>query len=391
MKILLHLLIGYSVLCISEKDFKTLLNVANKARLRILNFKKIKDKIYFRVFTFEENKVKKLLGNHGVVFNTVARHGTPEIYKKYRNRAGLILGIVAFFLILYVSPMFIWRINISGLDKIKREDAEKLLCDAGISIGTFSPSIERSRVYSDILLNSKDISWISVNVIGSSAYVEIVEREYASASVNAADGANIVALKDGRVIDTDIKKGQRIVKDGAVVKKDELLVSGVYDTAKMGTRYVYSDAKVYAEINDTYSVKIPLRYNKKTYREEIILEKSVKIFGKSINIFKNYTQSTEKYDTIMREEGLPLACLDGLPVSMKTVCALPYEYEEDSLTEEDALKNARKEMQSLISKADYIEVLGVSERHYVKDNVLFLNCVVDAVQNIASVSEFDVK
>ena len=46
------------------------------------------------------------------------------------------------------------------------------------------------------------------------------------------------------------------VQSGDQVKKGDLLVSGVYDSIRMGTRYVYSDAKVLASIFKEFSVEI---------------------------------------------------------------------------------------------------------------------------------------
>ena len=390
MKIFLHLFLGYSVFCVSHEGYKILLNLSNKARIKLLNVRYKNEKLYVRVYAKDEKRLIYLLDSACVEYRITVRRGCPEIFKKYRHRVGLISGIIAFFLVMYISPLFIWEINISGLERIKREDAEKLLNESGVSIGAFSPLIERSRLYSEILLKSKDISWISVNIIGSSANVEILERDYEAAVITKADGANIIALKDGYIIDTDIKKGRRIVSDGTVVKKDEMLVSGVYDTAKMGTRYVYSDAKVFAGVNDAFSVEIPLKTVKKEYCEEIIMEKTVKIFGKSINILKNYTKSIEKYDTIIREESIPYFAFDRLPVALKSVCALPYETVEVALTEEEALDRARIEIQRMVSEADYTEVLEYSENYYIKNDILYLNCSVEAIQNIALVSEFDV-
>ena len=238
---------------------------------------------------------------------------------------------------------------------------------------------------------SEDISWISVNFIGSSANVEIVERDYTVASEIRSDAANIVAAKDGQVVETDITCGRRVVKKGDIVKKGDVLVSGVYDTGKMGTRYVYSDADIYASVSDEFIVEIPLESTERVYVAEELLACTVKMFGKSINFYKNYSILEGNYDTICKEEKLKFLGLEKLPISILTTHALLYREEPVLLSEEVALERAKLKFYNILdTETDYEETLSIEDTYTVENSILIYKSVVDAIQNIALTSEFEI-
>lgn len=389
MKLLLYLTLGYVDIRIPAETLKNLLNLSNRAGVPLLGLYTEKDTAVIRVYMRDEKKLLTQLQNCAIHYEVLRRRGLPAVWKRYRHRVGILVGLGMFFLVLNIAPLFVWEINITGLDTLSREYVLELLEKEGIHIGTFSPGIDRRAVYTNILRSAEDISWLSVNIRGSSANVEIIEREYAPATKTTADAANIIAVKDGVITDAEVKCGRLEVAKGEVVQKGALLVSGIYDTKKMGTRYVYADAAVYATVCDEYCIEIPLENSKRVYGDESVQEMSLKMFGKSINIFKNYSTFEENYDTILREDNFPLIGLDKLPFSIETVCALPYEDAPILLTEEEALARAKQELwRRLSEEANYVETLSLEESYTVENAVLIYRCSVEAIENIAAVSEF---
>ncbi len=392
MKFLLYLCFGYVRLVLPADRLKDVLNFANSRGVRLLKIRSddCAAKIYFSLR--DEKQFLDFFHDAQIEYDIDGRVGVPVLWRRYRHRVGMMAGLILFFAAIYISPLFIWEINITGLDRLSREDVCELLERQGVKIGVFAPSIDRGKVYAGILRASTDISWLSVNIRGSSANVEIVERDLTNAAEITADGANIVASKDGQIIGADVVRGRMTVKNGAVVKKGELLVSGVIDTNMMGTRYVYSEAEVYARVYDEYQIEIPLENTRRSYMEEEVLEAYIQMFGKSINIFKNYSISYENYDTIQRENNLAFPGLEQLPLSMLYVCALPYEDAPVLLSEEEALSRARTELKRQIAEKDtYAELLSREEFYEISDAVLIYRCSIEAVENIAVVSEFEIQ
>ena len=389
MKLFLYLALGYTDIRMAQEAVKEFLNLANRCGCPLLNMRMQENTAVVRVYMRDEKKILSCLQSCGIKAEVLRRRGLPALWNRYCHRIGILGGCILFFLVLNIAPLFVWEINVTGLEKLSREYVMELLEQEGVYIGAFSPSIDRRAVYTNILRASEDISWLSVNIRGSSANVEIVEREYTPVTKRMADAANIIADKDGVIVDAEVKNGRLSVQKGEVVQKGALLVSGVYDTKKMGTRYVYADAAVYAVVSDEYCIQIPLENTKRVYGEETVQQMSLKMFGKNINIFKNYSIFEENYDTIQREDNLPLVGFDKLPFSIETICALPYTDVPVLLTEQAALERAKQELwRRLDEEAEYLETLAFEESYTVENAVLIYRCSVEAIENIAAVSEF---
>ena len=343
------------------------------------------------VLLADEAKLMDFAARRGCDLRICVRHGVPILWRRYRHRVGMWAGLLLFFAAIYTAPLFVWEINVEGLDRLSREYVCELLADEGVRIGAFSPAIDRSRVYLNVLRRAADISWLSVNLRGSTANVEIVERDAPPAAKAQADGANLVAARGGQIVGADVVRGALAVKSGDIVKEGALLVSGVIDSPTVGTRYLYAEGSVLAAVYDNYEIEIPLTRAVRTYAGEKTLEMSLSVFGKSINIFKNYSISDENYDTIYRESNLPFPGLCRLPLALHTTVALPYTETPEPLTEEEALSRARAELKVRIAEKNYADILSREESYTVTDGVLVCRCSVEAIENIAAVAEFNVR
>ena len=382
MKFILYLLLGYSVLETDAGDFRALLNFCNRSGVRLRRIREGETTV----------RVWVLLADEAKLMDFAARRGCDlRVWRRYRHRVGMWAGLLLFFAAIYTAPLFVWEINVEGLDRLSREYVCELLADEGVRIGAFSPAIDRSRVYLNVLRRAADISWLSVNLRGSTANVEIVERDAPPAAKAQADGANLVAARGGQIVGADIVRGALTVKNGDIVKEGALLVSGVIDSPAVGTRYLYAEGSVLAAVYDNYEIEIPLTRAVRTYAGEKTLEMSLSVFGKSINIFKNYSISDENYDTIYRESNLPFPGLCRLPLALHTTVALPYTETPEPLTEEEALSRARAELKVRIAEKNYADILSREESYTVTDGVLVCRCSVEAIENIAAVAEFNVR
>lgn len=391
MKFLLYLLLGYAVLETDAGDFRALLNFCNQSGIRLRRIREGETTVRIWVLLADEAKIHAFFARRGGECRICARHGVPVLWRRYRHRAGLLVGLCVFFAAIYIAPLFVWEVNIEGIDRLGRSYVCELLAEEGVRVGAFSPAIDRDRVYLHVLRRAPDISWLSVNLRGSTANVEIVERDTPPAARAQADGANLVAARGGQIVAADIVRGALAVKAGDIVGKGALLVSGVIDSPTTGTRCLYAEGAVLAAVYDDYTVEIPLVRAVRSYDGEETLEMSLSVFGKSINIFKNYSISDENYDTIYRENNLPYPGLCRLPLSLLTTVALKYSETPVTLTEAEALTLARAELQRQIAeKQTYAEILSREESYAAMDGVLTYRCSVEAIENIAAVAEFNV-
>lgn len=391
MKHLLDLLRGYADLELDREALRALLNFCNRNAIRLCRIFEGEMTVRVRVRLSDAVKLCEYSAQGGVRVHACTRRGLPVLLQRYRHRFGLWLGILLFGVLVYTAPLFVWEIRVEGLDRLSQDYVCALLAEEGVRIGAFSPAIDRGRVYANVLRRAPEISWLSVNLRGSTATVEIVERDMPQSVQTPADGANLIAARAGQIVGADIVRGALLVKNGDVVRAGELLVGGVLDSPLFGMHCLYAEGEVLAAVNDDYRIEVPLARTVRSYGEEKVLAMSVSVFGKSINIFKNYSISDANYDTIYRESNLPFSGLSRLPFFTATTVVLPYTERCVQLTEAEALACARAELrQRVAAEHTYTALLSREERCTVEDGMLIYQCSIEAIENIAAVAEFHV-
>ncbi len=388
MRWILYYICGYTVLRIPLEVRKHALNILGCCDVLLLRETGSGETRDLCIFTSDAKRAISALEKAGISPIACTHCGFPSIFMRYRHRIGLFVGGASFFLLLLLAPRFIWEIRIVGANRLSQAEVADILADCGVSVGAYIPHIDRDGVYAAILQENEDISWLSVNFRGSIATVEIVERDLAATIEKISVGANIVAAKDGRITDMQVSCGNRVAAVGEIVKAGDLLVSGVYDTGRFGTRFVRASAAVLAEVTDTYTVVFPLLQEKTVYQEEKILETDLIFFKNAINIFKKYNKTNLEYDIITRKEPLPLPASDRLPFSLVHTVALPYQTVTHQLSQEAALTLAREETERQIANTAYTDLLSSEETYSVEDNELIYTRRVYAVRDIAKSSPF---
>ena len=92
------------------------------------------------VLLADEAKLMDFAARRGCDFRICVRHGMPILWRRYRHRVGMWAGLLLFFAAIYTAPLFVWEINVEGLDRLSREYVCELLADEGVRIGAFSPA-----------------------------------------------------------------------------------------------------------------------------------------------------------------------------------------------------------------------------------------------------------
>ena len=99
---------------------------------------------------------------------------------------------------------------------------------------------------------------MSINIIGTHAEVQIREYEESKKEQETGVlGANIVAGKSGLVEDVRVYQGNVVVSSGMYVEKGDLLVSGLYDSERVGFRYTRASGEVMARTTSEILIEIP--------------------------------------------------------------------------------------------------------------------------------------
>lgn len=264
---------------INAKDYKRLRPIARKAR--------VKTKI-------------------------ISKRGAPFIAAKYKGRIGIPIGAVLGFALLVLLSQFLWTINISGLHTVSEERLRTLLVESGVKTGAYKHGVDALQAKRDILLQVDEIGWLSVNIIGSHADVEVKEKTQKPEVDESAVPCNIKASKDGVITKITAAQGVTEVKVGSGVAKGELLISGVNLTKQNTVRYVRAKGEVMADVISQKELNLPKNQDYISLSENKINRSRLDFMGFQLpctlffGSFDNAAYTESRFDFTLGDFSLPL-------------------------------------------------------------------------------------
>jgi similar to stage IV sporulation protein len=187
--------------------------------------------------------------------------GLPFFLHAYRRRVGLLIGLGLLIGMLTVLSQKIWSVEVRGNERLSDETLLTYFAQNGLKPGVWRGHTDIKSLEAKAMQDFHAISWLSVNVHGSSAMIEISERvEVASETDDTPQ--NIVARKDGQLVVLEIYAGQRIAKLGDAVTRGNLLASGIVENKDGTTRLEH--ARAYAVAQTRYAHLVAIKRKQKT-------------------------------------------------------------------------------------------------------------------------------
>ena len=314
----------------------------------------------------------------------VTRRGLFAFASGYKMRIGFFIGAVLCAALLAASSFFVWDINVSGQTGLSEKEILKTLEGYGLYIGAYIPNIDTMRLENELVIDTEELSYASINLRGTVAEVVVRERKEKDVE-NISLPSNLVANCDGQIESIEVRGGMPTVKKGQIVKKGQLLVSGVIDSQAVGYRLGRARGEIYARISRSFTAEVPLVREKKSRTGEKKTRVTIRFFAKKINLFSNNDISFEKYDTIEEEKRLCLFDRVELPVFIIKTTYSEYVTETEKISEEQALSIAEKELAGQTEKTlSEAQILAREERTEINDGILTLYADIDCIADITS-------
>lgn len=385
-----YFLLGYVEVYVSAFYTTDVLNLCMYYAIPYSNFRTCDDGGI--CLSFKRSDYKKILyecSSRGIEICKRREGGIPHIISKYKRRWGIILGIFVSALMIFYFNSFVWEIRVEGNNTLTASEIVNMLDSYGVRVGANKKRIDVSSVENKVLIDSDDISWISINIQGNIASVEIREN-IKGKEKNEIKFANVVAEKSGVIEYTEIYNGNLVVRSGQYVDEGDLLISGIYDSKRVGFRFTRAAGCVYARTVEEIIIKIPLEYEEKEYSGVVKYEKNLNFFGFSLKISKKVWNSEKFYDTINRVEEYDLFGAIHVPVYLQKTSYHEYKYVKKKRALSDAETLAYFELNRKISELGDVELIGKSISTETTENELILICTLTCIEDIGKISEFDV-
>ena len=260
-------------------------------------------------------RIRPLARRARVKTQVTERSGLPFFLRKCRGRSGLFAGAAAGMILLVVLSQFLWSYEIVGADHISEQAIRGVLAQNGIVPGVPKASLDVERVERGCLRQLDTLSWMSVNLQGCTACVEVREKDK-KPEIMRLEPANIKAARDGVITDIRVRQGFTQIKKGSGVVKGQLLVSGVNQTGQGGTRFVRADADIQAEYTEEKTLDVPAAFDYYSLTENKTDRKRLKCFWLELPLSLSFNRYEHTACTF-REEVLTIGGR-SVPVSVST-------------------------------------------------------------------------
>lgn len=252
------------------------------------------------------------------------KHGVRFFFNRYKKRIGLALGCVLLVFTLLILSGYVWNIDVTGNNRISDNLILETLEQNGVYIGARKSKINIREIKRNIISELYDVAWITINIDGSFAHIEIKERNIKPTSEDKSKPSNLVSSDDGEIVKMEITKGKPIVTVGSGVKKGDLLVAGFYNDKKDNLILEHSSGKVTARLNmsKTFSCKKNVEkavgYKKKTYYSINFVNNKLNLFLGKMPTGDEWRREISESDVVFL--GLKLPFSIGETTYTKEIC-----------------------------------------------------------------------
>ncbi len=338
-------------------------------------------------------KVLLLCESQDLPIEVITAGGLPKLCHRLVRRPGLLVGFLIACFLMWFSSGFVWDVRVSGNHLLTEREVEETLRSCGFGVGSSLRGFKADRTENKALIKDSRLSWISVNMKGTVAYVEI--REAMPPPENTANiPANVIAAMGGQIVHVELEQGNVVVASGKWVDEGDLLISGLYDSEQMGFRYTHAKGRVFARVTEQITVTVPLTYEKKVYQTDntqMVCEKSLNFFENYIKFSKKTGNITESCDIIKRVSVPFTEWGVDFPISLVTEWYVPFIWEKGKYSYEEAEALAYYELSKRISEIPGgAQLLNKQITTACGETCFVLTCTLDCIRDIAKEQIFEV-
>ncbi len=246
----------------------------------------IKGKNYYQL-TINYNDIK-LLSNYKI--EVINYYGINAFKNFLKYNTYVLIGIFSSLITLILLTQTIFDIKINTNNSELKSIINKSLYENDISIYKKKKSFnELQQIKKKILYDNKDcLEWIEIIENGTDYIIEITERKENEPKENINIPTNIVANKDGLIMNINLISGVQVREINDYVKKGDVIITGnIYKNDKL-VNQVTSNGTVYAEVWYVVDVNVPYTYTEYVDTNEIINRYYIKLFDKEFTILGKY-------------------------------------------------------------------------------------------------------
>lgn len=378
---------GYLIVSAEGKGTERLINLAITRGINFWDLKKSYRGAMFKIPIRSFKLVRPLVRKSHTKVKIYRRRGFPFILKKICRRKGFAWGTIIFLVAIYVSSLFIWCIEIDGLENITEKEVLHLAESIGIRRGAYKGHLDLTKLEKELARLHRDITWVGLSIRGTELRIEVAEH-IPEPTVDERP-ADIVAEKDGLILQILVIEGKAAVVPGDVVSRGDLLIEGIEDYGEfppeeVSPRKVRARGEVIARV--WYEAREPIvteeMYKNTTGEKKTSIylkyrDKTFRLKGSGKAPYREYSKETVKWGWSWRKI--------SLPVELVIITYDELRSEQRSCSLEEAVRKAkdaaRLSVESRLPKEVIVERLFYEEHK--DDDSWEIRAVAETRENVA--------
>lgn len=319
-------------------DFKKLAPIARKTKCQI----KIKEKkgIYFTLF-------------------------------KYRKKKPLMYIFMFFVIFMICFSMFIWQINITGNNQISTQEIIAKLKESGIYVGKCKIGLNKKDVVNKLRVDMPEISWAGLEIEGSNANVEIVEKTVSKTNFSDEQKiGDIVADKTGILTKIIAENGTAKYKEGSYIEPGFVLIEGTIYSKVIEPQAVHAKGIVRAKNDYIFEQEYKFKQTQKKYNNKVRYTIGFSINNKENML--NYLNKNKKYDITKNGKTIKIFSKD---ISFNLYKCSEYNQIQVEYSRDDLVKKAQEDSQI------YVDNISKSLKNsYIIDSKEYITDTADGIK-----------
>lgn len=307
----------------------------------------------------------------GTRVHILRKRGLFMVIRPFRKRWGLVVGLAFFLSLIYFCSGFIWQIEVSGCEDTSYTQILADLEGLGLKVGCRN-TVDVGAIENRYLKGNEKLSWMSINIRGTTAYVEVKEEGIRPKVIDLTTPTNIFAARDGVILSIRDYGGQRQVQPGQAVAAGDLLVSGDSTDSYGVRRLTRSIATIFAKTTRETQITVPLRETVRQKTGNMAKKYAISLGKWKIPLYFTKRIGYNEYDTMEKVCPLRIGSF-AFPIRWHISIA----EEVESIPLERSMEQAQKEAQTQLAfyESDHLAHTVIRSREIeevpVKDRLIY--------------------
>ncbi|MDT9724421.1 sporulation protein YqfD [Xylanibacillus composti] len=278
--------LGYIQIAVRGDHIEELMNRMLQERLRFWQMERKADTVCMYVRLPHFYRLRPLLKQTGCRVHVTERQGFPFMLERLSSRKVFMGGIVFFILGLYVLSNLVWRVDISGNDRLSKDEIRQAAQEAGVYPLQWKFRLpDPDQIAYALTRKLPDATWIGVEINGTTVQIKIVESTIPEAQ-QLKSPRHVVATHDAVITDIQAVRGVPQVRVNQRVRKGDILISGILGDEEH-SEVVVAEGDVKGLVWYEYDMAVPLTQRHHVYTGNV-RERDYLLFGTRALKVKGY-------------------------------------------------------------------------------------------------------